>query len=144
MPQSFAMASITPNFCKYLKEVTLEQRFGKFNSLQLSNTCSSFFKERRQCISLSPQRRNSPTISLLASRTILLCVAWGVCSTRSSISALTLLENHDQINKQLTNLCWLVHCNDRFNWFCNFCENQQIDVYYFVDLYSTMTKTTKC
>jgi len=32
----------------------------------------------------------------------------------------TLLENHDQINRKSTDLCWLGHCNDQFHWFCNF------------------------
>ena len=87
-PRSFAMPSIIPNLRKYLKEVTFERRFGKFNFLQLSNTRLSSFKERKRYVSLSPEMRKSPTMSLLASRTILLCVAWGVCSTCSSISVL--------------------------------------------------------
>ena len=57
-------------------------------------------------------------------------------------SFLTLLEKLDQIHKQSTDFCSLVHYNDRFNWFCNFCKNQQIHIHFFVDLYSTMTEPT--
>ena len=74
----FCMSSIIPKFRKYFKEVNLKWRFGEFNFLQLSNIGLSFFKKKRQCVSLLPQRRNSPTMSLLA---------WGIRSTCSLISA---------------------------------------------------------
>jgi hypothetical protein len=58
------------------------------------------------------------------------CSRWQKTGAKS-LGRLALLENHDQINKQSTDLCWLVHCNDRFHWFCNFYKNQHIDVYFF-------------
>ena len=45
------------------------------------------------------------------------CLSW---QPGSNESRLPLLEKLDQINKQSTDFCRLVHYNDRFNWFCNF------------------------
>jgi hypothetical protein len=54
-----------------------------------------------------------------------------------------LLENHDQINKKSTDLCWFGHYNDRFHWICNFLQKPTIWCLLFVNLSSTITKSTK-